>query len=202
MSTERLKIRQQMRQRRRMLTLQQQKLAAEHLYKVLSTHHLFLRSDRIALYLPNDGEIDPSLLMERAWQMKKEIYLPVLHPRKTNHLWFLQYSEGDKLVNNKFGIPEPVFHPDKIIRPWLLNLVLFPLVAFDTHGGRLGMGGGFYDRTFAFSHRNHGSHGPRMIGLAHECQKTDHHLPLEMWDVKLHAIASDKHLYWSHRQGN
>lgn len=198
MSTERLKIRQQMRQRRRMLSLQQQKQAAEHLYKVLATHHLFSHSDRIAMYLPNDGEIDPYLLMERAWQMNKQVYLPVLHPRKTNHLWFLRYDEGDKLVNNKFGIPEPVFHPAKLIRPWLLNLVLFPLVAFDTHGGRLGMGGGFYDRTFSFS-RGRGSHGPRMIGLAHECQKTDHHLPLEMWDVRLHAIASDKRIYWSHQ---
>lgn len=201
MSTERLKIRQQMRQRRRMLNPLQQQKAAEHLYKVLSTHHLFSHSDRVAMYLPNDGEIDPYLLMERAWQMNKQVYLPVLHPRKTNHLWFLRYKEGDKLVNNKFGIPEPVFHPSKVIQPWLLNLVLFPLVAFDTHGGRLGMGGGFYDRTFSFS-RGHGNHGPRMIGLAHECQKTDQHLPLEMWDVRLHAIASDKRLYWSHKHGN
>ena len=193
MATERVKIRQQMRHRRRLLSSEQQQHAAENLYKTLGIHHVFTHSTHIALYLPNDGEIDPQLLMHRAWELNKKIYLPVLHPRNQNHLWFLRYEEGDRLVPNKFKIPEPVFHPSKLIRPWLLNLVLFPLVAFDTHGGRLGMGGGFYDRTFARAH------GPRMIGLAHECQKTDHRLPLEMWDVRLHGIATDKRIYWSHK---
>lgn len=96
------------------------------------------------------------------------------------------------MVCNRFGIPEPR-RSQRRLPPWLLQLVLMPLVGFDKRGGRLGMGGGFYDTTFAFKHQKMGAR-PTLIGLAHACQEVES-LPLAHWDVPLNAIATDKHCF-------
>ncbi len=96
------------------------------------------------------------------------------------------------MVTNRFGIPEPQArhgaHPARRLPAWALDLILLPLVGFDDDGQRMGMGGGFYDRTLAFTRRP----GPRphLIGLAHECQRVES-LPVAPWDVPLDAIVSD-----------
>jgi 5-formyltetrahydrofolate cyclo-ligase len=69
--------------------------------------------------------------------------------------------------------------------------VLLPLVAFDPQGGRLGMGGGYYDRTFAFLNGQKGGQKPKLIGLAHHFQQIPK-LPIESWDVPLNAIVTDE----------
>ncbi len=67
-----------------------------------------------------------------------------------------------------------------------------PLVAFDRHGNRLGMGGGFYDRAFAFK-RNHPYIRPMLIGLAHGVQE-EGILEAAPWDIPLRAVATDKEI--------
>src|SRR5687767_13746260 len=88
---------------------------------------------------------------------------------------------------NRFGIPEPT---GRRCAPQQLDLVLLPLVAFDRRGARLGMGGGFYDRTFAFL-RVAGRRKPRLVGLAHHFQEVAQ-LPREPWDVPLAAIVTER----------
>jgi 5-formyltetrahydrofolate cyclo-ligase len=78
-----------------------------------------------------------------------------------------------------------------------MDTVLFPLVGFDEAGGRLGMGGGFYDRTFAFT-RIRPRLAPKLIGLAHDCQKVSA-LPVEYWDVAMHGVVTDKGQHWTRR---
>lgn len=191
-------LRREMRQRRRALSIIEQKKAAEDLKSRVLAMPEFLRAKRIALYLPNDGEIDPGLLIEQARKMGKECYLPVLQPLVENRLWFVRYNCKTPMTRNRFGIPEPKLKgfSDKKrnrCRPEDLDLVLFPLVAFDEQGGRMGMGGGFYDRTFAFSrHRQFAK--PALIGLAHECQKVDD-LPIADWDIPLQGVVSDRSVY-------
>lgn len=191
-------LRREMRQRRRALSLIEQKKAAEDLKARVLTMPEFMRAKRIALYLPNDGEINPGPLIEQARKMGKTCYLPVLQPLVENRLWFVRYDHKTPMTHNRFGIPEPILKgfADKKrnrCRPEDLDLVLFPLVAFDEKGGRMGMGGGFYDRTFAFT-RNRRFAKPSLIGLAHECQKTDD-LPIADWDIPLQAVVSDKSVY-------
>ena len=65
-----------------------------------------------------------------------------------------------------------------------------PLVGFDEQGTRLGMGGGFYDRSFAFRRQRRHWTGPQLLGLAHGCQKVSQ-LPTAPWDIPLDGIASD-----------
>ena len=151
----------------------------------------FHNSRRIACYLANDGEINPQYIIEAAWQARKQVYLPVLSPFQ-HKLYFAPYAEHSRLETNRFGIPEPVCKPSKWITPWQLNLMLLPLVAFDDSGNRLGMGGGFYDRSLAYL-RNRNHHRPRLIGLAHELQRTKS-LKTNSWDIPLHMIATEERI--------
>lgn len=186
-------LRKHLRQQRRSLSYEQQQQASENLALNLLNHPDLHRARHIALYLPNDGEIDPLLYMDVARRKGIRFYLPVLHPIYSGKLVFSPFTEGVELKPNRFGIPEPAFR-DGLKRPaWALDAVLFPLVGFDERGGRLGMGGGFYDRTFAFS-RLRPRLAPKLIGLAHDFQRVKQ-LPIEPWDVPLHGVVTDQHCY-------
>ena len=185
---ERRALRREMRRRRRSLSGQERRAAARALSDRLARTRWFLNSRTIAVYLPNDGEIDLSPLVERAWAMGKRTYLPRLFgPR----LWFLPFRARSVLAGNRFSIPEPVEPPRRRIRPLFLDLVLFPLVAFDGRGNRLGMGAGYYDRTFEAVRRRRAWPGPKRIGVAYEIQRVDS-LPAADWDVPLDAIVTDR----------
>jgi len=151
-----------------------------------------LRSHRIAAYLAADGEIDPAPLLKYLWSAGKQIYLPVLVPFSPYKLWFARFNPDDLLAFNRFGIPEPVQR--HLIKPSALDLVLTPLVAFDIAGHRIGMGGGFYDRTFAFLQRRQHWHKPDMVGLAYEFQKQATIKP-NSWDIPLDAVATESRIY-------
>lgn len=182
-----------MRKRRRALTRAQQKHAASRLFRLVATSSLFRFSRRIAFSLANDGEISPHLLLQEAQQRGKQCYLPVLHPVGPARLQFKEWKKGHPLHKNQFGIPEP--RDGKRCAPRALSLVLMPLVAFDATGNRLGMGKGYYDRTFAFLGRS-ASRRPRLLGLAHECQRVEK-LEVESWDLPLDGIVTDEDWYGS-----
>lgn len=187
-------LRRLLRQERRNLPPLQQRLAAQRLHRQLAQHPLFRRARHIALYLPNDGEIDPRPLLRAAQKMGKATYLPVLNAWPRTRMVFQRVRAGEPLQPNRFGIAEPPFCPARQRPVWTLDLLLMPLVGFDEHGGRLGMGGGFYDRSLAYRSRRKKSHKPTLLGLAHECQKVDR-LPLASWDVKLQAAVTDRKWY-------
>jgi 5-formyltetrahydrofolate cyclo-ligase len=187
-------LRRKLRQARRQLSLAQQRQAARDLYRQLAQHPVFRRARHIALYLPNDGEIDPRPLMLEAQRRGKATYLPVLNAWPRTRMVFQRIMPNEQLKPNRFGIAEPVFRPPRQRRIWTLDLVLMPLVGFDEHGGRLGMGGGFYDRSLAYRNRRKNGHKPTLLGLAHERQKVDR-VPLQPWDVSLQATVTDKGWY-------
>ncbi len=189
----RSELRQRLRQQRRALSRQSQQRASEALARNLLRHPDLMRARHVAIYLPNDGEIDPHPFMMRAQSRGIHFYLPVLHPIYEGRLVFSPYYDGVELTANRFGIPEPAFRRGLRRPAWALDAVLFPLVGFDEQGGRLGMGGGFYDRTFAFSRLRSGL-SPKLIGLAHDFQKVKA-LPIEPWDVPLHSVVTDRRCY-------
>ncbi len=187
-------LRRRLRHARRQLTPAQQRLAARRLYRQLAQHPWFRRARHIALYLPNDGEIDPRLLLQTAQRRGKATYLPVLNPWPRTRMVFQRIEPSERLRRNRFGIPEPMIRTARQRRVWALDLLLMPLVGFDGNGGRLGMGGGFYDRSLAYRAMRKKSHKPTLLGLAHECQRVDR-LPLESWDVALQATVTDQGWY-------
>ncbi len=81
-----------------------------------------------------------------------------------------------------------------LVRAQKLDLILLPLVGFDTHCHRLGMGKGFYDRSLEFlNHRQHWRK-PHILGLAHDFQRVES-LPADPWDVPLQGVVTDKSFY-------
>ena len=176
-------LRRQLRQTRRNLSSQEQQSAALQLSSRFKEHADFhlTSGKRVALYLTNDGEISPHVLCADFWEQGIETYLPVVQGK---HLTFARYSSETVWQENIFGIKEPVTMD--YVSGEELDLVLLPLVGFDSKGGRLGMGGGFYDRTFA---NKKTTEKPRLIGLAHDCQEVKS-LPVEGWDVPLEAIIT------------
>ncbi|MDI3325133.1 5-formyltetrahydrofolate cyclo-ligase [Pontibacterium granulatum] len=190
----RQQLRQEIRRKRRALTKQQQLRAAKRLHAQICRRPEFIRARHIALYLPNDGEIDPRPLLESCWRMGKKTYLPVLHPILHNRLWFVPFDRNTKLVRNIYNIEEPPLLKSPRRPPWALDMVLLPLVAFDADGNRMGMGGGYYDRTFSFKSRRQSIQGPKLVGLAHELQRVER-LPVESWDIPLAGIITDEDCY-------
>lgn len=153
----------------------------------------FLKAKHIAFYLPNDGEIDPVPLLELAFQRKKKCYLPCLMNGADriygNLLRFQQFDPFESQLGlNRFGIPEPEYNPSLRISSCMLDLVFVPLVAFDGEGNRMGMGKGYYDRTFSKARLRW--RRPLMVGLAHSVQQADS-LPQQPWDVPMDMVVTE-----------
>lgn len=185
--------RQLKRAQRCILSASVQQQHAEALCLNVTQEKIYLSSKNIACYLANDGEIDPSQLIEHAWFLDKNVYLPILSAEK-NSLYFAPYHADSQLKPNRFGIPEPVHQANTWKTAQQLDLLLLPLVAFDELGNRMGMGGGFYDRTLAFLQHRNNAEKPVLAGLAHEIQKVAR-LDAQSWDIPLDFVITEKCLY-------
>ncbi|WP_337840593.1 5-formyltetrahydrofolate cyclo-ligase [Rheinheimera sp.] len=192
MSSSRAELRTLTRQRRRALSDAEQQQAANELTIRLLHWPELASCQHIALYLTNDGEISTQPLITALWARGKNLYLPLLHPLVPGYLLFQQFTPDTPLTLNKFGIGEPALNCSQIFPVQQLDLVLTPLVAFDAQGHRLGMGGGFYDRTLSQlpSDRTR----PVLMGLAHQCQQVEQ-VPVEAWDQPLRFIATPDRLW-------
>ncbi len=188
---ERQQLRRLLRQQRRALSPAEQARAAKNLYLQVCQHPWFRRARQLAFYQANDGEISPHWLLEEALRRKKKVYLPVIAARGTPRMCFQQINSTTRWQRNRYGIVEPVADVRWQTPVWALDLVCMPLVGFDALGGRLGMGGGYYDRCLAAS----GMPLPALLGLAHGCQQVER-IPLQAWDMPLDAVVSDRG--WHH----
>ena len=184
-------LRRLIRKKRRALTPARRHQAGRGLKRQLKHSSLYLSATRVALYLTNDGEIDPHWAIEDLWQRGKEVYLPVLHPLRDGHLTFIRYTKNTPMRRNRFGISEPDFSRGGHVPARFISMIGLPLVAFDARGNRLGMGGGFYDRTLAFM--SEPGQKPALIGCAYAFQEVPM-LPAESWDIPLQYIATDTQL--------
>ena len=181
--TLRNQLRQQIRKTRANLTALQQQQAEDSITQQALALIEAQNAQHIALYVSFDGEISTEKLIKTLWAQDKHVYLPVLHPFNSNHLLFLRYLPDTPMLKNKFGILEPKLNVQNVLPLDELDILFTPLVAFDKQGNRLGMGGGFYDRTL-----QHWQKSPFIpVGLAHQCQQVEQ-LPTEAWDVPLHRI--------------
>lgn len=186
-------LRRELRTRRRQTSRAERRAASAALARRLSTLLVFQRAGRIAAYWPADGEIDPLPALARAFAAGKACYLPVLCPQRDGHLHFAPWWPGALLRRNRFGIPEPAAPRGEWLAPRMLDLVLLPLVGFDAAGNRLGMGGGYYDHSFAFLARRPWRR-PRLIGVGFDFQHVVK-LPQRPWDVPLDAAVSERQTY-------
>ena len=185
-------MRQELRHKRSQLNDVRQQEQAVLLFEKLTEQKEVTNAKKIAIYLANDGELNTQPFINWCWQNKISVYLPVIHPFSKVNLLFLKYSETSMLIKNKYGILEPKLDVRNIITVDKLDIIFTPLVAFDQRGNRLGMGGGFYDRTLTNWHIQYQQNKqtkPLPIGLAHDCQKIEK-IPVESWDIPLPIIIT------------
>jgi 5-formyltetrahydrofolate cyclo-ligase len=189
MNADRDRLRRELRARRRELPAAQRIAAADALAERLLALPCMPEAGYVAGYWAMDGEI-----ALHAWQLKLPrgcVYcLPVLAGDET--LRFAPWRPGDALVTNRFGIPEPDIEPSSALQAGDMDFVAMPLVGFDAHGTRLGMGGGWYDRSFAF--RRESPAPPWLVGVGFEAQRVDA-IDLHDWDVRPDATCTESNTY-------
>jgi 5-formyltetrahydrofolate cyclo-ligase len=185
--TDKKALRRQMRTRRRTLSPAERAAAAKRVATRIWPLLQAQSCEHIAVYLAFDGELDLQPLIQRLWAAGKQVYLPIVTRLAPQRLWFRPYLADSAMRRNRFGIPEPIsggMWPSR-----QLDVVLLPLTAFDRQGTRLGMGGGFYDRTFAYRRASLVSR-PRLIGVGYQWQEVEQ-LVREPHDLPVQAIVTD-----------
>jgi len=182
------------RDKRGAISPSQQSSAAKAVLAQAIKYNLFANCKHVGLYLTNEGELDTQPLIEYLLNEGISVYLPVLHPFSKGYLVFLCYTPDTEMKPNKFGILEPVLNVTKLCPVAALDIIFTPLVAFDEQGNRMGMGGGFYDRTLAQITHSNSNRKTKLIGLAHDEQKAIS-LPTQVWDIPLPTILTPSTLY-------
>lgn len=199
-------IRQSLRAKRQSLSQIEQQQCSNELLAQLSARADINAANNIAIYLANDSELDAMPFIKWCWQNDKNIYLPVIHPFSRGHLLFLHFDENTVMTKNNYGILEPKLDIRLIKNISDIDIIFTPLVAFDQTGNRLGMGGGFYDRTLSSWYKQYridNAQGntqqkkltkPYPIGLAHDIQLIAE-IPSELWDIPLPEIITPTKQY-------
>ncbi len=186
--TDKATLRRELRARRRALSAVAQERHSRLITESVVRQNWFQSAGHIALYMAADGEPDLMPLAKRCWTLGKSVYLPRIG--QNGYMVFALYRRGDQLRRNRFGIPEPL--PARAaIAADRLDIVLMPLVGFTEQGGRLGMGGGYYDRYF--QRRRVHKKTPTLVGIAHECQRCEA-LPIDAWDVGITLCITESTL--------
>jgi len=176
----------------------QQSVALKIKQSLINTE-FFKQSKNIAVYSTMRGEVDTLPIIEAAWNANKNCYLPILRrdEKKIPYLTFGRFNKDSKLIKNKYGIFEPTVPEIEQLYGKNLDLIITPLVAFDKNCNRLGYGGGYYDRTFAFKNNVQNKNIcflPILIGIAYELQEIEN-LAIEPWDVPLDYVLTENKLF-------
>lgn len=179
-------LRTQLQQQRKTLAITQQTAYSQQICQHISQSNCFKTAQHIAFYTPVNGEANPLPLQQMA---DKSYYLPVLSSQKKHPLIFVKINKKTQYKNNIYAIPEPIYNAEDIISAEKLDLVIMPLVAADKSGNRMGMGGGYYDRSFAFKQTSP-TDTPQLLGFAYDFQLVEQ-LVANPWDIPLDYIATN-----------
>lgn len=211
-------LRQAMRQLRQKQPAIRRRLAAQAAYLQLIQLPEVQQAQHIAFYLATAGEFPTQVCISRLQQQGKTIYLPVIREKKLGtegaQLDFARYQPRQALLNNRYGIGEPAGKAMQLKPVQALDVIVLPLLAFTREGHRLGMGGGYYDRSLAAAQgasqvakqassqatiqaTSQTARAPLLIGLAYQCQLQTR-IPTEPWDQKLDKVITEQRIYHCH----
>ncbi len=188
--------RQQKRQQRRALGETARTRYSRDICETFLRSQTYQRAHRLAAYLPLKEEVDVRAIIDRAWADGKQLYLPVVIARG-QALQFAPHSSLTPLTKDAIGIDIPDVPMSSYCTVSALDVVITPLVAFDAQCQRIGMGGGFYDRTFAqlYDHpADATSTQPQKVGVAFEVQRLAH-IKRQTWDIALDSVISECQVY-------
>jgi 5-formyltetrahydrofolate cyclo-ligase len=180
-------IRRRLRARRAELTPAQRAAAARAITAHIAGTRWLRGSRAIGLYVSIGTEVPTEPLRALAGKRQCKVYLPCIVDYRQRRMVFAR-DAGTLPAINRLGIPEP--NALRTIPVRALSVVLMPVLGFDHHGTRLGTGGGYYDRMFAYRRHRQSWHRPLLIGIAYQCQQ----LPLIErggHDVPLDALVTE-----------
>lgn len=178
-------LRRELRQRRALLRPGERLAAADAVARHLGERAELREPGYVGGYWAVNGEL-PLHAVQMRLAPGQVWCLPVV--QADGGLAFAPWRAGDALEANRYGIPEPVLAPASLLAPGAMQLVLLPLLGFDRQGHRLGMGGGYYDRAFAF--RRERPAPPLLVGVGYACQELPGLDPQD-WDVGLDAVVTE-----------
>lgn len=174
--------------RRRALHKPYLQQASNALFRQAADFKPLWQAKRVASYAAYAGEIDPRPLEEA---LRSTIFHPRIGNSRLGQMHFHPSSTSNRR-RNSLGILEPILS-QRAIDPRQLDIVLMPLVGFQRDGCRIGQGGGFYDRAFAFRNDSWRIKKPLLVGLAHHFQEVQG-IEREAWDVAADVIITDKEI--------
>lgn len=185
-------LRKQLRLKRKLITPIQHKQIEQQVLNQLRYCPQFKSSKKIGLYLHAFGEIHTRKIIELCFKQKKQVYLPMICSMNQNLVWVK--ISANQYLNKRFshhplGMKEPMATRGQHVSK--LDLLVMPLLACDHFGTRIGMGGGFYDRTLATA-----PHQPFRLGLAHSFQYINEPLFRQKWDQPLNALLTPEKIYY------
>ncbi len=186
-------VRRTMRSKRQALSSAERTRASRDIARRIVGAHLLRPGIRIAVYLPVRGEVDLTPIITRALRLRCHVYLPRVVDFRARRMEFFRFTDLASLTRSRLGLLEPPASMGPI-NPRKLDRVFVPLIAFDDQGRRLGTGGGFYDRRFAYLSAGRRWQRPRLIGVAYELQKLPA-IDVHSWDVTLDAVVTERALY-------
>lgn len=182
------RIRQQIRDSRKAIASEYAQQASYKFSERFAELPAYQSAKTVAGFLPFDGEANPLPLMDRALLEGKQVFVPIIIG-KGKPLLFASWTRQTQLRKNSFGIDEPAVTREQMIEARELDFVITPLVAFDDSCNRLGVGGGYYDRSFAFLN-GEAERTVCLAGIAYELQCVAQ-LPRSEWDVRLDAVVTE-----------
>ena len=184
-------LRRELRARRAALSARERLAAAEGVVAQLEKIPEFLTDRLVAGYWAVGGELPLLGLMPGIRAREQQYHLPIVVDGK--HLRFAPWRPGIEVEPNRYGIPEPVCAESEHLAPNKIDVVLVPLLGFDRNGWRIGFGGGYYDRSFAFLREREEVGKPVLVGVGYALQEIDA-IDAMPWDVRLDYVATEREL--------
>ena len=189
--TDKRHVRKEMRRRRKAFSPAEHATLSARAARFIVSLPQFRYGSRIAVTLSFDREMDTAPLVAAARRRGIRLYTPVVVGKRQRRLRFYPLCSRTRRGTYGILVPERTVAP---VNPRWFNLIVVPLVGIDRNGHRLGMGGGYYDTSLTFRRHRQAWRGPRLVGFAFDCQRTDT-VHADPWDLRLDELASESGLH-------
>ena len=190
MSIDLKSLRQQLKTKRKQVDKFQQQYSSTQVLHRLHHFPQLQQAKRVGLYLHAFGEINTQQIIEYCFAQHKQVYLPMICSMNQQLHWVRiskQQYRNKRFSHHPLGMQEPM--ASRAIHVSKLDVLIMPLLACDVYGTRIGMGGGFYDKTLASAPNK-----PLRLGIAHDFQLVQERLPRQVWDQPLDVLITPLHM--------
>lgn len=159
-------------------------------------------TDYLFSYRALDDEVNLDLFHIWALEQGKQVAFPYIPEQNQEQSGFMDaripasaFYHPENWTRDRFGILSPKLDASRLISPEMLDVILTPCVAFDQTGGRLGQGGGYYDRYFRRAPQ------AKRITVGFQVQYSSEIFQAEPWDIPIELAVTEAGIYRFSPQG-